>query len=29
MKFDCFYYPVLSNHGDVVKCNDGIRSFNF
>ena len=29
MKFDCFYYPILSNEGNIVKCNDGIRSFNF
>lgn len=29
MKFDCFYYPVLSNDECVVRCNDGIRSFNF
>lgn len=29
MKFDCFYYPVLSNDGCVVRCNDGIRNFNF
>ena len=29
MKFDCFYYPVLSNDGCVVRCNDGIRGFNF
>ena len=29
MKFDCFYYPVLNNDGNVVKCNGGIRSFNF
>lgn len=29
MKFDCFYYPVLDNDGRVVRCNDGISSFNF
>ena len=29
MKFDCFYYPVLDKNGNVVKCNNGIRSFNF
>lgn len=29
MKFDCFYYPVLSDDGSVVKCHEGIRSFNF
>ena len=29
MKFDCFYYPILSNDGKVIRCNDGIRSFNF
>lgn len=29
MKFDCFYYPVLSNDGRIIKCNDKIRSFNF
>ncbi|MEG1408876.1 MAG: hypothetical protein RSD36_03450 [Terrisporobacter sp.] len=29
MKFQCFYYPVLSNDGDIFRCNDGIRDFNF
>ena len=29
MKFDCFYYPILSNTGEIAKCNDNIRSFNF
>lgn len=29
MKFDCFYYPILSNNGCVAKCTEGIRSFNF
>ncbi|WP_455539914.1 hypothetical protein [Terrisporobacter sp.] len=29
MKFDCFYYPILSNDGNIIKCNTGIRSFNF
>ena len=29
MRFDCFYYPILNNDGNIVKCNEGIRSFNF
>lgn len=29
MMFDCFYYPVLSKDGSVVRGNEGIRSFNF
>ncbi len=29
MKFDCFYYPVLSNDDRIVRCNEGIRSFDF
>lgn len=29
MKFDCFYYPVLNTDGRVVRCNNGISSFNF
>lgn len=29
MKFDCFYYPVLSSDGCVFRINNGIRSFNF
>lgn len=29
MKFDCFYYPILSNDGSVVKSHEGIRSFKF
>lgn len=29
MKFDCFYYPILNSDGCIVKCNEGIRSFNF
>lgn len=29
MIFDCFYYPILNNKGEVIKCTDNIRSFNF
>ena len=29
MKFDCFYSPVLSNDGCVIRCNDEIMSFHF
>ena len=29
MKFDCFYYPVLNDKGDVIKSNSHIKSFNF
>lgn len=29
MKFDCFYYPILSEDECVVKSIEGIRNFNF
>lgn len=29
MKFDCFYYPVLNDKGDIVKSNNYIKDFNF
>lgn len=29
MRFDCFYYPILNDEGNIVRCNDGIKEFNF
>lgn len=29
MKFECFYYPTLNEHEEVVKCNEDLKEFNF
>lgn len=29
MIFECFYYPVVNDYGEIVRCNNNLIKFNF